>query len=263
MTGRPDGLAWAIARWAARLPRMVTFVASPSALAGMRLAQETLGAKIALWGHGGAYDPRGELALYERGRLFNRRPRARLGLPGALECLSRGTRLLATPAQVDGAANANLSIIGADWGRPKIAVGGTRGLPDATEIHFVIPVHSPRQLVPTVDFVSTAGSGRAVPPWLFTEFCALEWSPPDKGWRLRERQAGVPVADIQERSGFPIIVDGDVTEIPPPEAAVLHMLDRVDPRHVRELDFTASPPERLARLRALEAAEHEAIDPRR
>jgi hypothetical protein len=249
-----DMLAWSVARWAATLPRMTTFAASTAALAGLRLAQERLGAKPALWGHGGAYDPRGEVALYRRTQLFNRSPRARLGLPAVLETLSRGNRLLATPAQVDGAANANLSVIG-EWGRPKVAMGGTRGLPDATEIHFVLPAHSPRQLVARVDFVSTAAASRQVPPCLFTELGVLRWWPERKAWRLSERHVGVTLAQVQERTGFAVLADGNVPEIPPLPEHLLPVLDQVDPRRLRDLDFVTSVTQRQQRLAEIEAAE--------
>lgn len=258
MISQADLLACTIARWATSLPRMTTFAASASALAGLRAAQELKGAKLRLWGHGGAYDPRGEIALFERSALFNRVPRARLDLPAVLGCVSRGTRLLATPAQVDGAAQANLSMIGGDWAAPKVALGGTRGLPDATEIHFVMPLHSPRALVSRVDFVSTVASNRAVPPWLFSALGVLRWCPHRQGWRLLERQSGVAVEQILERTGFPVLVDGEVPEIAPVEDEWLQVLARVDPRRMRELDFVTGAQARLDRLCELEAAERAA-----
>jgi hypothetical protein len=252
-----DRLAWSIARWASMQPRLTTFIASPAAIAGFRLAQERLGAQSALWGHGGAYDPRGEVALYERARLFNRRPRAQLSLPQALETMSRGTRLLATPAQVDGAANANLSVIGS-WMTPKVALGGTRGLPDATEIHFVIPLHTSRQLVERVDFVSTCAANRRVLPCLFTELGVLQWSPHEASWRLLERQIGVSVQDLHDRTGFHFLADDVVPEIPAPPAEMLEELSRVDPRRVRDLDFASTAIARQQKLVEIEAAERAA-----
>jgi hypothetical protein len=249
-----DLLAWTIARWAAGLPRMTTFAASAAAMAGLRLAQERLGGKPALWGHGGAYDPRGEVALYQRAQLFNRKPHARLGLPGALETMSRGNRLLATPAQVDGAANANLSVIG-DWAKPKVAMGGTRGLPDAAEIHFVLPLHSVRQLVARVDFVSTAAANRQVPPYLFTELGVLRWWPERKVWQLRERHAGVTLEHIQARTVFTVRAEGEVPEIPPIPQDLIAVLNRVDPRRMRDLDFLAGAAQRQQAMTNIEAAE--------
>ena len=252
-----DHLAWSIARWASLQPRMTTFAASPAAIAGFRLAQEQLGARAALWGHGGAYDPRGEVALFERTRLFNRRPRARLSLPQVLETLSRGTRLLATPAQVDGAANANLSVIGS-WIGPKAALVGTRGLPDATEIHFVIPLHTSRQLVERVDFVSTCAANRRTPPYLFTELGVLQWSSLEASWRLIERQMGVSIQDVQSRTGFRVLADAAVPVIPEPPQQMLEELGRVDPRRIRDLDFASTAATRQQKLHDIEAAERAA-----
>ncbi len=251
-----DRLAWSIARWAAKQPRLTTFAASAAALAGLRLAQEQLGGTAALWGHGGAYDPRGELALFERWRLFNRRPRARLNLASVLETLSRGTRLLATPAQIDGHGNANLSVIG-QWSNPKVALVGTRGLPDATEVHFVMPTHTSRQLVERVDFVSTCAANRRTAPCLFTELGVLEWSPQERAWRLLERQTGVAVADVQRRTGFRVLVSDTVPEIPDPPPGMLEALAKVDPRGVRDLDF-ADAPRRQQLMNEIEHAERSA-----
>lgn len=252
-----DLLAWTVARWAATLPRMTTFAASTAAMAGIRLAQERFGGKAALWGHGGAYDPRGEVALFERAHLFNRKPRARLGLSGVLDMVSRGTRLLATPAQIDGAANANLSVIG-DWSAPKVALVGTRGLPDATEVHFVIPSHSARQLVPKVDFVSTCAANRGVAPWLFTELGSLRWSKDKGAWCLVEHHNGVDPHDVVTRTGFRVVVDPLLREIPPPPSDVLSVLDRVDPRRLRDLEFVTGAAERQRRINEIEQAERAA-----
>lgn len=252
-----DLLAWTVARWAATLPRMTTFAASAAAMAGLRLAQECLGGKPALWGHGGAYDPRGEVALYQRAQLFNRKSHARICLPGALETMSRGNRLLATPAQVDGAANANLSVIG-NWATPKVAMGGTRGLPDAAEIHFVLPLHSTRQLVERVDFVSTAAANRRVPPCLFTELCMMQWCPERSAWRLKERHAGITLAQIQERTGFTVLADGEVLEIPPVPQELLSVLNQVDPRRMRDLDFVTGAAQRQQAMTDIETAEAQA-----
>jgi hypothetical protein len=249
-----DLLAWTIARWAAELPRMTTFAASAAATAGLRLAQERLGGKPALWGHGGAYDPRGEVALYQRAQLFNRKSHARIGLPGALETLSRGNRLLATPAQVDGAANANLSVIG-NWASPKVAMGGTRGLPDAAELHFVLPLHSARQLVKRVDFISTAAANRRVPPCLFTELGVMQWWSERDAWRLVQRHAGVTFAQIQERTGFTVLTEGEVLEIPPVPQDLIAVLDQVDPRRMRDLDFVTGAAQRQQAMTEIEAAE--------
>jgi hypothetical protein len=159
---RADRLSWTIARHVAELPAGTAFTAASSATLGVMLAQRLLGCGLKLWGHGGAYDPAGILSLHARPWLFNRRPRARITRPGVFEPHSEPPVLLATPGQVDGKCNANLSGIGNPQ-HPKVAFGGTRGLPDAGTVFFVLPAHSPRQLVDRVDFVSTCAANRSTP----------------------------------------------------------------------------------------------------
>ncbi|HEU0221823.1 MAG TPA: hypothetical protein VFR34_06370, partial [Paracoccaceae bacterium] len=221
-------------------------------------AQELCGARPALWGHGGAYDGRGILALHRRPLLSNTGPRARIHLAGVLDLAAEHMVLLATPAQVDGRARANLSAIG-DWARPKLALGGTRGLPDAPEIHFVLPGHSARQLVSKVDFVSTDASARTVAPRLFTELAVLEWR--SEGWRLAALLGAATAEDVQARTGFALDLSVPPERVPDPDAAFLAMLDQVDPMRVRALDFAGSREERVAALRRIEAAERQRTEP--
>ena len=178
---KADQLSCTVARYVADLPRGTVFAASYCAIAGVRLAQERLGCVAALCGRGGAYDLSGILALHARHWLFNRRPHAYIGLLEVFETLSEPHALLATPAQVDGAGNANLSMIGAHE-RPKVAFGGTRGLPDGRTIHFVLPSHNPRQLVAHADFASTSVVSRAEPALLITDLCVMRWHAPS-GYR--------------------------------------------------------------------------------
>ena len=64
-------------------------------------------------------------------------------------------------AQLDHYGNANNSVIGADYHRPKVRLPGTAGLGDMGSIgkrlFFWNPNHNPRALVEKVDFVSCAG----------------------------------------------------------------------------------------------------------
>lgn len=117
---------------------------------------------------------------------------------------------MATPAQIDGNGAANLSGLG-PWEAPKVAFGGTRGMPDARAIHFVLPVHSDRQLVSKVDFVSTTVASRKQPAYLFTELCVMRWDHAATAWEL--------------------------IEVAPDH--VLEMIQKFDPMDVRDLDFIA------------------------
>ena len=113
---RADQLSCTIAHCVADRPPGTVFAAAYSAIAGVRLAQERLGCRASLCGRGGAYDPAGILSLHARHWLFNRRPRAYIGLVEVFDTLSEPHLLLATPGQVDGAGHANLSIIRSQTG---------------------------------------------------------------------------------------------------------------------------------------------------
>lgn len=233
---KADRLAWTVARYVADMPRGTVFVAAPSAIAGVRVSQELLGCQLALCGRGGGYDVRGILSLHARHWLFNQRPRAYITLPDVFETTSEPHALLATPAQVDGAGNANLSTIG-DYRSPKVAFGGTRGLADARSVHFVIPLHNARQLVERVGFISSSVRSRSQPALLFTELAVMRWSAADSVWTLEAAASDTTPAEVQRRTDFRFEISPTLTSLEEPTPRVLHALDLIDPLGVRHLDF--------------------------
>ena len=251
---KADRLSWTIARYARHIPGGTLFAASACASAGVRLAQEFFGSTLYQCGRGGAYDLKGILSMHARHWLFNRRPHAHLDLPGVFDTLAEPHALLATPAQVDGAANANLSVVG-DHARPKVAFGGTRGLPDARAVHFVLPAHSPRQLVSQVDFVSTCAATRAEPPMLFTELCVMRWAAAAGRWKLEALAPETDIEAIRARTGFDfdVAASPEPLQDPPPEAMAL--LDAIDPMGLREMDFISGRKELLDAIERIYAAE--------
>ncbi len=242
-----DRLSWTIARHVASMPQGTIFAASACAVAGVRLSQELLGCRLHLCGRGGAYDLRGSLALHARYWLFNRRPHAHVDLSGVFDTLSEPHALVATPAQVDGAGNANLSGIG-DYAHPKVAFGGTRGLPDAGTLHFVLPAHSARQLVRQADFVSTCAATRERPALLFTDLCVMRWHAPARQWRLEAVAPGADAGTVRARTGFDFVEADAVVALEDPSAAALSLLESIDPFGLRELDFVR---DRTAQLDAI------------
>jgi hypothetical protein len=242
-----DRLSWTIARYVASMPQGTIFAASACAVAGIRLSQELLGCRLHLCGRGGAYDLRGSLALHARHWLFNRRPHAHVDLAGVFDTLSEPHALMATPAQVDGAGNANLSGVG-DYAHPKVAFGGTRGLPDARTLHFVLPAHGARQLVRKVDFVSTCAATRERPALLFTELCVMRWHGAAGQWRLEAVAPGAEVGAVRARTGFDFIEADAVATLEGPPTEALSLLESIDPFGLRELDFVK---DRTAQLDAI------------
>jgi glutaconate CoA-transferase subunit B len=154
------------------------------------------------------------------------------------DTLSEAHALLATPAQVDGAGRANLSVIGPHE-RPKVAFGGTRGLPDGRTVHFVMPSHNPRQLVERVDFVSTSVASRALPGLLITELCVMRWNAAAGRWRLEALAPGVEVATVIARTAFRFDLAAEPERLEAPSRELLAALEQVDPLGLRRLDFVS------------------------
>jgi hypothetical protein len=248
-------LCWTIAGLAAGMPAGTVFAAAFCAIAGIRLSQELLGCRLALCGRGGAYDARGILSLHARHWLFNRSAKAYVDLQGVFDTLSAPHALFATPAQIDGEANANLSGIG-DHSHPKVAFGGTRGLPDARTIHFVVPSYGIRQLVKNVSFVSTCAATRETPALLITEDCVFRWNPPRRGWILESIAPGLEIPEIRSKVGFSFDTAANVQRLPPPPPEAVALLECVDPLSLRTLDFATCRQDQLdtiARVFAMEA----------
>lgn len=235
---RADRLSWTIARNMAAMPAGSAFTATSSATLGVMLAQHFFGSQLALSGRGGAYDVQGILSIHARHWLFNRRPRAYVDLPAIFDSQSEPHALMATPAQIDGNGAANLSGLG-PWEAPKVAFGGTRGMPDARAIHFVLPVHSDRQLVSKVDFVSTTVASRKQPAYLFTELCVMRWDHAAGAWELIEVAPETDPTALQAQTGFAFTVSDQLRPIEPAPDHVLEMIQKFDPMDVRDLDFIA------------------------
>jgi glutaconate CoA-transferase, subunit B len=141
-------------------------------------------------------------------------------------------------AQVDRHGNINTSFIG-DPDSPKVRLPGSGGAADiiclCREI-FIVTSHERRRFVDAVDFVTSPGyltggdSRRAAglrsgqPTAVVTDLALLDFEPQTKQMRLRQVQPGVGVAEVQEATGFPLLLADEITELPEPSAEELEML---------------------------------------
>ena len=113
--------------------------------------------------------------------------------------------------------NANNSIIGDDYHRPKVRLPGTAGLGDmgslGKRLFYWNPNHSPRSLVEKVDFRSAAGylgggdereqlGLTGGPEIVVTNLAVLDFHPESKRMRLRSVHPGTTVEQVQEATGF-------------------------------------------------------------
>ena len=156
-------------------------------------------------------------------------------------------------AQLDRYGNANNSVIG-DFHAPKVRLPGTAGLGDMGSIgkrlYFWNPNHSPRSLVPKVDFVSCAGylgggDERARlgleggPELVITNLAVLDFEPESKHMRIRSVHPGVTVEQVQEATGFELLLpDGEVPETPRPTQEQVRLIrEEIDPDGMRKREF--------------------------
>jgi acyl CoA:acetate/3-ketoacid CoA transferase beta subunit len=154
-----------------------------------------------------------------------------------LRLVATGRRhMMMGAAQVDQYGNQNIAAIG-DWARPKAQLLGVRGAPGNTINHPVsywVPRHSPRVFVARVDVVSGIGYDR-VPPaheirLVVTDKAVLDFQTPDHRLRLRSVHPGVTPEQVQELTGFPLVIPDEVAVTPEPTSVELALIrERLDP----------------------------------
>lgn len=160
------------------------------------------------------------------------------------------------PAQVDPAGNTNNIAFGRDYGRPRLRLPGTGGIPDVTtyseQVYLYVPRHSRVTFVETCDFVSglghmperVRGSG---PQYLVSDLGQFDWA--DGRMRLSHLHPGVSKEWIEKKTRFSLEIAPDLRETKPPTGEELRLLREViDPLSVRKLE-TLSGAARRGHLR--------------
>ncbi len=154
-------------------------------------------------------------------------------------------------AQLDQYGNANNSVIGKDYHRPKVRLPGTAGLADlcslGKRLYYWNLDHSPRSLVEKVDFISGAGyldggDARerlglgAGPQLVVTNLAVLDFHPDSKRMRLKSVHPGVSVDKVRQACGFELLVDKDsVPETKAPDQLQISLIrDVIDPDGMRK-----------------------------
>ncbi|RMF92697.1 MAG: CoA-transferase [Nitrospinota bacterium] len=137
-------------------------------------------------------------------------------------------------AQIDQEGNINLSVIG-PFHTPRVRLPGGAGsaviLPTARRTILWRTVHNRRTFVERCQFVTAAGRVDRV----VTPLCVFR----KRQGRL-ELESVHPtssVHEVVEQTGFPLAVPEEVTVTPAPTAEELEILNTLDPRRVRDLEF--------------------------
>ena len=152
------------------------------------------------------------------------------------------------PTQVDHFGQANISMIGSDYDKPKSMMLGVRGFPGNSISHansFFVPNHSTKVFVSgEVDMVASVGynPARLARGWsldeidvrlIFTNLAVIDFGGPNHQAQLRSVHPGVTVAQVQEATGFELHIPANVPETAAPTAAQLALLARLDPHNLR------------------------------
>lgn len=153
------------------------------------------------------------------------------------------------PTQIDRWGQANISMVGSDYERPKSMMLGVRGFPGNSINHansFFVPNHSPKVFVAgEVDMVASVGynPARLARGWtldettdirlVLTNLCVMDFGGPDHQLRLVSLHPGVTAQQVQEATGFPLHLPAEVPTTPDPGAEQLALLARLDPHNLR------------------------------
>src|SRR6185312_2026531 len=146
--------------------------------------------------------------------------------------------------QIDGEANINLVGIG-DYPRTTVRWPGSFG---AAYLYFLVPrvilfreEHSPRVLVPKVDFVSAPGASadniyRPGGPYaLVTGLCVFDFDRGRRRFRLASVHPGHNIDEVRANTGFAFDEPAAVAETAPPDAESLVLIRTSVGREIAEI----------------------------
>jgi glutaconate CoA-transferase subunit B len=181
-----------------------------------------------------------------------------MGFDRVFECVWGGKRhAMIGPTQIDRYGQANLSAVGPDYNKPKLAMLGVRGLPGNNICHansYFVPSHNSRVFVASdeVDMVSGPGynPARLAPGMksfvdlrlIVTNLCVMDFQGPNHAIRVKSLHPGVTFADVQAATGFPLLQADDMGVTPMPTAEQLEIIRCLDPHNQRAHVIKDNPP---------------------
>ena len=158
--------------------------------------------------------------------------------------------VVVTPGQLDSRGATNLSHIAGTHTAPRVALPGSRGLPDNNDspsrVWYLVADHAARTLVDRVDFVSGPPPSPQRIRRLITRLGVFTLDP-HHGWKADYLFPDVGAADVAASGGFPIRVAPDVPTVAHPTPAELDALASVDPDDLRSIEFDGTDGARRAR----------------
>ena len=193
--------------------------------------------------------PRPALSLGERAFRAGASPRGPVS--DTFVAVARGlVGVVVTPAQLDSRGATNLSHIAGTHAAPRVALPGSRGLPDNNDspsrVWYLVADHAARTLVDRVDFVSGPPPSPQRIRRLITRLGVFTLDS-HHGWKADSLFPDVGPADVAAAGGFPIRVAPDVPTVAHPTPAELGALASVDPDDLRSIEFDGADGARRAR----------------
>jgi acyl CoA:acetate/3-ketoacid CoA transferase beta subunit len=214
-------------------------------LIGARLARLTSNPDL-LISDGAAYLPAETPALGASSPLEGWLPYRKV-----FDTVAAGTRHVVMGAnQIDRFGNQNISCLGPHE-RPARQMFGARGAPGNSVNHrtsYWVAKHAARVFVESVDFASGVGYDRAIGAAarfhdihrVVTNLAVLDFATPDRVMRIASLHPGVTVEQVQQETGFPLIVPADVPLTREPTGEELKLLREVlDPKDIRSKEVPA------------------------
>jgi len=161
------------------------------------------------------------------------------------------------PTQIDRFGQSNTSALGGTYEKPKVMMLGARGFPGNSISHpnsFFIPGHNTRVFLEgECDFVSSIGYNPARLPkghslddidirLVVTDLCVMDFGGPQHQIRLVSLHPGVTAEQVQENTGFPVHIDGEVPTTAAPTREQLDIIAALDPHNQRAAQIADNPP---------------------
>jgi glutaconate CoA-transferase subunit B len=152
------------------------------------------------------------------------------------------------PTQIDKFGQANISMIGSDYKKPKAQMLGVRGFPGNSISHansFFVPEHNTKVFIDReVDMVASVGynperlaKGYSLDDidirFIFTNLCVMDFGGPNHQVRVVSLHPGVTIEQVVENTGFELCIPDIIPVTPEPTVEQLAIISQLDPKNIR------------------------------
>ena len=211
------------------------------------LAQQTFNPSLSIVVEGGSIGPQvipGLLPISTNEMRVAHRSSMLIGITETFLLTQRGFLEMGFigGAQIDRFGNVNTTAVG-DYAQPKVKLPGSGGANDIASLCrriILVTTHERRRFVPRVDFITSpgwleGGNSRREAGLIFgeverviTDLCVMGFEPESKEMRVEALHPGVTIEQIQDNTGFDLMVPDDLPVTHAPETAELDMLRAID-----------------------------------